>query len=179
MKRYIIIALLFHCGLCYGQKEGVVIEDRPLVWKDFKGKPTTDVYKAKTYTYMGYESKIENKKLIYEITCVFNPKLSWVSKDYLKQCTDEASAYLLKHEQGHYDVARIIAVEADKTMGDFKYDDKRIRVQADSIFRSYVKKAKQVQDAYDKDTNHSKVTDEQIRWNDKIEKGLKEGRIDL
>lgn len=177
IKAGLVTLWLLCAHICFAQ--GVVIDHRPLTWNDFRGKAEKGSVKAKTYTYMGYESKVKNKKFSYKVTCYFNPKLSWVSKEYLRQCTKAQSAHLLKHEQGHYDIARIIAAEADNELGALRYRDKRTIQKAKNIFNKYVKKLKAVQQAYDRDTKHSLVSKEQTRWNDKIEKALKKGRIDL
>lgn len=151
---------------------GVIIEDRPLEWKDFKGKPSSNIFDAKTYTSIGYQSSLENNKHLYKITCLFDPKKSWVSKEFLKKSDNSMSAHLLKHEQGHYDIARIIASDLDRAINSFSYDKLKARYQCDSIFRSYLKKEREMQDQYDKDTNHSKVPEEQAKWNEKIKLAL-------
>lgn len=177
--RFIVfISLLLHSVLCNAQNNGVVI-NRPLTWSDFKGRGTDgSPVKAKTFTYMGYSSKVKNGKFSYKVTCYFIPKQSWVSRGYLKQCSKAESAYLLKHEQGHYDIARIIAREADAALAKLKRADKRTIKQARSTFMRYVNKLKTVQARYDRDTRHSLNNAGQSRWNAKIEKGLRQGYIE-
>lgn len=175
----LLIALLAQPCLLFAQKkDGVAIEDRLLEWKDFKGKPTGDYYKASTYASMSYEPVMENNKYRYIVTCLFHPKESWVSKQFLKEADDSSSVYLLKHEQGHYDITRVVTIELEKAMNSFEYNSKKIRYQTDSIFRSYFNKNKTLQTAYDKDTNHSKVPDEQLKWNEKIKTALERKYFD-
>ncbi len=158
---------------------GVIIEERPLEWKDFRGKPSSNIFDAKTYTYIGYESSLENNKYIFKITCLFDPKQSWVSKDFLKKSDDAMSVHLLKHEQGHYDIARTIAKDLDRSINNFAYDKYKFRYQSDSIFRSYLKKESELQDLYDKETNHSKVPEEQAKWNEKIKLALDKSSFEM
>lgn len=177
---FLFIALISVNGTKKSSPKGVVIEDRPLNWDDFKGKqPSNSPFKAGTYYSIGMESVAkEDKKHAFEITCLFNPKESWVSRKFLKEADEEASAHLLKHEQGHYDLARTIAAELDADMNNFSYDDKRVRYQSDSIYRSKMAKLRNLQILYDKETNHSRVKDEQTKWNVKIEAALALRRFD-
>lgn len=174
--RLLIILLLYSC-MCFAQR-GVVI-NRPLTWGDFRGKGIDgSSVKARTYTHMGYQSKVKNGKFTYKITCYFIPGQSWVSKEYLQRCTKAESADLLKHEQGHYDIAKIIAVEANRELAGIRGGDKRAMNKARNIFSRYVKKLKSVQERYDRDTRHSLNNTGQQRWNAKIQQGVSKGRID-
>lgn len=178
MRVYFIILCLLSTILCNAQSKGVVI-NRQLNWGDFKGRSVDNsAVKAKTYTYMGYQSKVKNGKFSYKVTCYFIPGQSWVSRAYLRQCSKQESAYLLKHEQGHYDIAKIIAREADAALAKLKRADKRTIKQARSTFMRYVNKLKTVQARYDRDTRHSLNNAGQSRWNAKIEKGLRQGYIE-
>lgn len=178
MRIRILIVLLLCSYCCFAQKGGVVI-NRPLTWNDFKGKSIDgSSVKARTYTYMGYQSRVKNGKFSYKITCYFIPGQSWVSRGYLKRCTKAESAYLLKHEQVHYDIAKVIAVEANRELARIKGNDKRAMNKARSVFSRYVKKLKSVQERYDRDTRHSLNNAAQKRWNAKIQQATKSGRIE-
>lgn len=179
MKKILITLLSLQCSITYAQKDGVVIEDRLLTWKDFKGKPTTDVYKAKTYTYMSYKIRTEAGKIIVTTECLFDPKMSWVSKEYIKKAGEENSVYLLNHEQRHYDITRVVGEELEDAMQTFKFDTKKAKYQVDSIFRSFIKKDRDIQKQYDDETEHSKVREQQEIWDKKIDGWLKKKKVEL
>ena len=102
--------------------------------------------------------------------------LGWIRK-HLKNSKEGARQHLLKHEQGHYDIARVVSGELKSTLNAFSFDGKRVRYQADSIRRVFTQKLRKLEHDYDKDTNHSRVLEEQKRWNGKIEKALEEKKF--
>lgn len=182
MKKFtLVFALLLALASIYGSKghNGVVI-DRPLTWKDFKGKaPKNSAMKATTYYIIEYTVVEQPPNPKFKVTLYFEPKKSWVDKGFLKTADDNVSADLLKHEQTHFDIARIITWELEHDLNTFQYDSKRIRYQADSIYRSYHRKNRELQLQYDKETNHSRIADEQARWNEIVAEGLKNKTINL
>ncbi|MCB0699658.1 MAG: DUF922 domain-containing protein [Chitinophagales bacterium] len=155
------------------------IEDKLLEWKDFKGKPHTNIFDA--YTYWNISSQISGGNGVYSflINCSFDPKKSWVSKKFLKENTRQETDHLLKHEQGHYDITRVIVYELKNAFENFKFDDSKIRYQADSIRRSVMDKNRQLQQKYDTETNHSKQKDVQEVWNKKIADAMSTKKIEL
>lgn len=182
MKQRISLLLILFIALffIYGKKPNGKIIDKPLEWKDFRGKaPKKAHFKALTYTtiYLNPISQGEHPK--FEVLLYFSTKDSWVSKSFLKKADENASKDLLKHEQGHYDIARIITWELDKSINSFVYDKRRGRYQADSIYRSYLKKMRDTQRKYDDETNHSVVVTEQQRWNNIIAEALVKKSLNL
>lgn len=128
---------------------------------------------------MSYGIKTEAGKVIVTTECLFDPKMSWVSKEYIKKAGEEKSAYLLNHEQRHYDIARVIGAELDEAMQSFKFDTKKAKYQVDSIFRSFIKKDRDIQKQYDNETEHSKVREQQDAWDKKIDGWLKKKKVEL
>ena len=180
MKKLLLIlfVVFFACFSIQGKRGGGVVIDRPLTWKDFKGKkPSSSPYKASTATIIGYEVEGYPENLSFKIYFLFSPKKSWVSKPFLKSADKKISTLLLKHEQGHYDIARVISWEMDKALNSFVYDKKKLRSQIDSIYRHFYKKEKGIQNLYDKQTDHSRVEGEQKKWDKVIAKALKSRTI--
>jgi predicted secreted Zn-dependent protease len=86
---------------------------------------------------------------------------------------DKKSKELLRHEQGHFDFGRLLALEFEK-----QADSTLLRInncghKLDSIFNSIFNNIKQMNAQYDKDTNHMLNRKEQKRRNKKIADMLK------
>lgn len=149
-----------------------LIEDGKLKWSDFAGKrDTISTYWATTNWYVRYKYSInhfQKDTVILDMNVwLFLKANSWV-------LVDKESDELLQHEQGHFDFARLLALEfkneASSTVllfGNYKY-------KLDSIFNALLTKISQMEIQYDKETNHMWNREEQELWNEKISAMLKE-----
>lgn len=181
MKPVVLLTILFFCSKTYAQyKGGEIIEDRLLTWDDFRGRHKSDIFDALTSTFIDLQPRTVNPSEPipkYTATCYFLPKESSVSNKLLKERPDSTLAYVLNHEQGHYNLARIATAQINKYLSAFNYNQRRSVYQADSIFRSVNNQLRLTQLRYDKETNHSKLHAEQAKWDKLIEEGLKEGKL--
>ena len=162
------------------EKGDMIIEDRLLTWDDFQGKHKSDVFDAITIT----EMIIEPNKYIpgtpvpeYKAKAYFKQRESSVDRKFMKVSTDEVKAHVLKHEQGHYDIARITEMQINDIYKNFNWHPRRSMFQADSISRSINNQMRAIQLKYDKETNHSKIKEEQERWNKLIVEGLNNRKL--
>jgi hypothetical protein len=151
-----------------------IITDRKLEWSDFTGNPdyattwaafiywkvfyTTDsIY---TYGLPGDdgEAYVEpNIKVWYAIS-----NRSWV-KPIFKN--DEA----LKHEQGHFDIAKLCALEFQNTVALMKPINRfNWKHGVDSALHSIFERYRQVEKIYDLETNHSLDVKAQADWEKKL-----------
>ena len=83
-------------------------EDRKLTWDDFKAAPLKmGSTAAMTTTHLGFSYSVANGKITYKIDCQFEKNKSWglVKNDWI-----------LKHEQGHFDIAEIFARKLNKSL---------------------------------------------------------------
>ena len=166
---------------------------RILKWNDFKKKPDPDA-KASASSAIGFESKpliehIETRsKFKYKIIdmqlhAVFIPDFSWV----MKNVNEKGNTLLLKHEQGHFDLAEEITRKTRiKTINRFqdrafivkgKNEDK---AKKDAIFqvtrirkeieRKLQKEFKNQETKYDDKTNHGLIIGYQEEYNKRFEK---------
>lgn len=183
MRKLVLILIVLAASVSiYGSKKGHdgVEIDRPLTWKDFKGKANENIsMKATTVTIIEYSIVQQPPNPKFKTTLYFDPKRSWVSKDFLRTADAATSADLLNHEQIHYDISRVISWELEQSLNSFAYDRGKIRYQVDSIYRSYIHKHHELQQRYDKETDHSRVADEQQRWNNIVAEALKNKTINL
>jgi predicted secreted Zn-dependent protease len=97
---------------------------------------------------------------------------SWVKPD-------KRSAELLKHEQGHYNLALLFASEFKRTVDSttFFIHDHHEKIKA--LFAAFMEKYKAMQLQYDEETNHMLNRKKQKMWNEKIEELLKQEGIIL
>jgi hypothetical protein len=118
------------------------------------------------------------------------------SKSFLQECatrlSDAASAALLKHEQGHFDITNVMAdktQEALRTLAE-SFDQeatgcgegaatKNAKKKAASLIKQLKAKYKsqraalnKTQSKYDTETNHGKKEDEQSTWEGNLSQGL-------
>jgi hypothetical protein len=167
--------------------------ERPLVWDDFRGpvdQSTAPDNVASTAASLGwsYALRVERdeERCIYlisavETQAVFDRARSWVRPGH-------ATAPVLTHEQGHFDIAQIFKLEFDARAehllesplgcsgdssdaavadADAKAKDALDRL-ADSVWQDYLA----VQELYDERTDHGLDSAQQERWSANIAAAL-------
>jgi hypothetical protein len=139
-------------------------DHKQLTWADYKGKPDPNSdAAASTTTYLGIEYNISPKGFKFKIQCRFSRNRSWgLAK------TD----YILKHEQGHFDIAEIFARKLNKEMSEYEFDDKTFKKDLRNIYEKITKEKEDFQNQYDKETDHSRRAVRQAEWLVKINEML-------
>jgi len=145
---------------------------KKLMWDDFKGIPhDEDPGDALTYTsnQTHFESYAVGSRFEMEsqISCYFIKSKSWVKPG-------KQFAYLLNHEQKHFDLAEAGAREFRKRVHEAHFTEKNFRDEIYRIRQEVESKYRSLQQQYDKETDHSRKEEEQLRWNEKIDGMLKE-----
>jgi hypothetical protein len=131
-------------------------------WKDFKGKPSKkEGFDAMT-AYVIESEKKNNKLGIY---CYFEKKKSWRDKK-------KESVQLLKHEQYHFHLAEVYARKLRQQIIEQHLTSNMKQIP--KVFNESLRKLEIKQKLYDKETNHSKVIEEQLKWEKIIETQLQE-----
>jgi hypothetical protein len=166
---------------------------RILKWNDFKKKPNSKD-KASASAAIGFESKpfIEHIKIRgkfkfkikdMNLHAVFIPDLSWVTKNISRK----NRMLLLKHEQGHFDLAEeIIRKTRTKTINRFhnvsliineknenkakKYAILQVTKIRKEIEDNLQKKFKSQETKYDNKTNHGLIVKHQEKYDKRFEK---------
>lgn len=139
---------------------------RKLTWNDFQGKPDPDSPNAAlTNSSINVEFGYNNKGLKHSIKCRFNKLLSWgkIKNDYI-----------LKHEQGHFDIAETHARILNKQLTEYTFNSQTVGDDINKIYNSVMKLHVVMQKQYDEETNHSLVVEKQTEWDSKISSMLKE-----
>lgn len=172
MKKLLLLfcllpAVTFAQKITINGKEG----NRPLVWKDFDGKVNKEApYWAATYASIGCDlinsDGVKNGETPkFQVTVGFG-KESWANRK--KELSDD----LLKHEQGHFDIALICGAELQKRLDDTTFTLKTCRAVSSRMYQEAYAKLRKMQFDYDRETNHSKNSEEQAKWNAALAAGL-------
>jgi hypothetical protein len=167
LKKYLLLLLMVP-AISFSQvsNEELIAWDsaRLLTWNDYKGRPdpSSDAA-ASTTTYLGIEYRMDEKGFSYRIQCRFS-----LSKSWGRSKTD----FILKHEQGHFDIAEIFARKLNQRMTHYKFNQATYKTDLKDIYDGITKEKEDFQDLYDRETDHSRKKEQQLEWLKKIEKML-------
>jgi hypothetical protein len=159
-----LFILCAFCNLSFSQSEGEELIDwqgsKKLTWSDYKGEPQAGSdAAAATTTYLGIEYIIDEKGFSFKIQCRFSKTKSWGKSK---------TAYILEHEQGHFDIAEIFARKLNKNMSEYKFNKDSFRKDLKSIYDTVALEKENFQNQYDLETDHSRKKEQQAAWNLKI-----------
>jgi hypothetical protein len=143
-------------------------ENRKLTWDDFKAAPVKlGNTAAMTTTHLGFSYNVVNGKVTYKIDCRFEKNKSWglVKNDWI-----------LKHEQGHFDIAEIFARKLNKSVYEYQFNKSTFQKDLDAIYKSVVDEKEKFQQLYDNETDYSRNKSQQEGWFKKIENDLNQNR---
>jgi len=144
-------------------------KDRPLNWDDFKGKTSSRKYAAYIYPDFGYNEDITMKNGVVQVAFTLRVFLaksaSWAN-------TSSRNAYVLNHEQRHFDIQKIFTEK-------FKDDLKKEKLTPDNfegiINVQYLETRREIhrmQEKYDDETNHGLNVSQQVYWDKFIDEQL-------
>lgn len=130
--------------------------DRPLTWEDYKGRPDPESdAAASTTTYLAIEYNMKGSTFSYKVHSRFSCDKSWGLHK-----TD----YILAHEQGHFDIAEVYARILHKKMSEYRFDKRTYQKDLKKIYEEVVEAKEEMQEKYDKETNHSIYKANQADW---------------
>ncbi len=135
---------------------------RPLVWDDFKGQPDGSVdYYAFTFWNISYQYdafQFEKDVVKWKVNIIVElGKNSWKKNGKL-------SDSLLSHEQGHFNIGILCAMELQYTVDNTVFMKNDYQQKLTAIIREGVEKYKQMDLLYDKETEHLKNREQQKKW---------------
>jgi hypothetical protein len=174
--KYSCIAILLLVGnLTYSQDIiiGGVNKNRPLTWNDFKGAPDRGssydastfwsiTYNIKGISFRGDTAKIDR----FSVILTLDENLSWSKPE-------KQTNILLKHEQGHFDLALICQLEIIDQLNSLVLLKTNFKEKIPAIFSSILEKYRSLELKYDAETDHSKNQAAQDSWNNFIAGKLK------
>lgn len=139
---------------------------RKLTWDDYKAAPdTASGFAASTTTYLNADYVFSQDGFTFKIHSAFSKTNSW---GYSK------TSYVLKHEQGHFDIAEIFARKLYKELKAYQYNPQTCKQDVSAIYERITGEKAKLQDKYDTETNHSLDKEKQKEWLKKIELMLEE-----
>lgn len=139
---------------------------KKLTWSDYLATPASmSDAAAITSTALGMEYHVRNNILTYAITCRFSKTNSWGR---------HKTEYILRHEQGHFDITELFARKLAKEIKDYKFDPKKYQQQLNKIYKKVMNEKEDYQEKYDKETDFSRNKEKQAEWLEKIKDELDE-----
>lgn len=170
MKRaVIVIAFLFPLWLPAQDPGEELINwsgTRKLTWADYKARPDRNSdAAATTTTYLVFSYHLSNHDFSFRIESKFSRTRSWGL---------HKTAYILAHEQGHFDIAEIFARKFYRQLKEYKFNRRTYQQDLKRIYNDILDEKEAFQNDYDRDTNHSINKEKQEEWLKKIAKLLKE-----
>jgi hypothetical protein len=147
---------------------------RKLSIEDYLAKPDpSSKFKAISYLTQPSEWTFKNDTLTVTLYCFFRKSSSWFKKENQDQATID---HLLSHEQGHFDIDEIEIRKAKRRI--LRNKGTITKHNYKMVISHYIKDIgyflNERQALYDRETDYSIDHDQQIAWNEKIEKELKE-----
>ena len=136
-------------------------ESRPLSWADFQGRPEGPrdfVASTNSGISLSYSIGRQNGRYTfdYDVHSNFYPKESWYRPE-------SASEYILKHEQTHFDISELHARKLRLALAGLKVTS-NVKEDADAIYREIERDRRAMQQAYDEDSDHSKIKESEMQW---------------
>jgi predicted secreted Zn-dependent protease len=80
----------------------------------------------------------------------------------------------LSHEQGHFDIAEIFARKLNKHMSEYIFNKDSFKEDLKNIYLNVTVEKEQMQNDYDRETDHSIIKSKQEEWLKKIDTMLVE-----
>jgi len=188
MKYFSLLVLICYSGHLLGQQFTVNIimfpsigtetkdsiyysPARKLTWADFKGMPDAN-NPAVAITNSGFGFGLGayrgggRTQLNINVHCSFSKVESWVKKGYDNE-------YVLNHEQRHFDISWYCTNLFYKKLKAAKLTASNYNQVITDIYTESYTYLRQLQDAYDTETNNGILKDKQAEWNKKIDELLK------
>jgi hypothetical protein len=145
--------------------------ERKLVWEDFRGPVQNSMghdVAAATFCGIGFETNTisaNNPDLKITVYNTFYP-----TRSFVKPGLEKAS--ILAHEQTHFDICELYTRKLRARMSNIKVSVETMKTTLRSIYQEVQQEYVQRQEAYEHETEHGIIADEQARWENMINKEL-------
>lgn len=169
MAARIILALaLVGCVTAYAQSPpGFTWTQHPtLTWNDFKGRPpnATSYPSAVSNTGFKYQLVCRNGLLDIDVAAFFSPSGSWVRPD-------GKTPELLRHEQGHFDMAEVYALRLRRAVQHAKIgceDTAKANAAGEKIVGEFQREWQNAEREYEEDTKYGTDLEKQDAASQKL-----------
>ncbi len=165
LLKYVVAGLLLLCSLRTTAQRIIINGEetsRLLKWDDFRGSPDHgSPYFAFTYwntscKYDAFMFKGDTVKWKVQITLDLGQN-SWKKKDKVNDS-------LLKHEQGHFDVGILCAMELQEKINKTIFLRNNYQSKLSTLIKETVDKYKKMDLQYDEETRHYANREQQWKW---------------
>ncbi len=173
MKFFTILFFIFSLISPLNLEDEKIIwnENYKLKWSDFKAPYRAGVsYVASTssgisfsYSYSERDGEID---LNITVHSNFYPEKSWVNPE-------EASEYILAHEQAHFDISEIHARMLRKKISETTFS-KKVKMELTNLYNSVNEDRETMQRLFDKESDHSKNKEKELEWETFIKQQLQD-----
>lgn len=102
-----------------------------------------------------------NYQLTFNIQLLLNRDRSWINRQMITNA--DMMDEVLRHEQGHYQIAYLMQQEMIRTLNQYRYTGDYQR-QTNAIFQRIDDKYRQMNIDYDNDTQHMQNRKQQAAW---------------
>lgn len=164
-KLFALISLVIL--MAFGNPSEDVISWDPeyrLSWEDFQGSVDPlrpEGVESVTQVIIDLRSRMENQEVNFTVICLFEKNRSWTANTH--------SAYLLNHEQLHFDIAEVYARKLRKALAEIKgLNHQNFEPRVRDVYRKVLNEHNDIQDRYDRETWHSQNKEKQAEWNEKV-----------
>ncbi len=168
----LLIVVFFKTTISYSQNDTLIIwtKNKKLNWSDFQSKERVISFDG-AQSMVGIKIKpfLSNNGIYnYKAFAYFKKNKSWAD-------TININAFILKHEQVHFDIAELFARKMRKAVYNLKLKNEIVlpadyRLIHDKFYALY----RDYQDKYDLETDHARIYKMQIKWDKKVAKELEE-----
>ncbi|EAS03546.1 secreted protein (macronuclear) [Tetrahymena thermophila SB210] len=141
------------------------IQIKKVQWSDFPGKADPEMsFWAHIYWFINYNYQVEqrqnnkNRYLDFKVRSI-NVSVKISNKSWVRKQTD----YLLSHEQGHYLIGCLCALDFKQQVLKKRYSANYSN-EINQIFNQTLKQYSNMEILYDEETNHSKHFEKQTQW---------------
>lgn len=146
--------------------------NQKLTIEDFAGIPDLDndavaITSSGLMFTAGYRSKGNHATLSIGVYCSFSKKESWMK-------SKGKNAYILEHEQHHFDISYLYTLLFIQKLQQVKFRKDGYMDQLKAVYQQSVEKMEAFQQQYDSETQNGINKEKQAAWNDIIRKKLKE-----
>jgi hypothetical protein len=171
MKVVAIVAFLFISSFS-SESDDLKIEwseSKNLTWADFQGTESRiQGYAASSSTGISFTYSVkryaDDFDLDYSVKCHFYPEESWYD-------ISSASAYILKHEQTHFDISELHARILRKLISEASFS-KNLKIEIKAIYKEVEKQRVEMQHRFDTETEHSIRRENEYLWEEFVAKKL-------
>ncbi len=131
--------------------------DYKLKWEDFQGPAdSSSPHAAVTHYNVSYFYFYRGSSLKTTVSCFFDKKKSWKKTNLDDQ--------LLRHEQGHFDIAQLTAKKLAKAFAAYKFKAATVDADLKKIHAAILNEGNMMQDKYDEETASSRNNERQEAW---------------